>query len=77
MTFNGNAEFAGIVYAPNADVTVKGGGSAGEMVGALYANNISFNGGTTLHYDQALGDVGMVIEYRIASWYEDNQLTRQ
>jgi hypothetical protein len=77
MTFNGNAEFAGVIYAPDAAVTVKGGGSSGEMVGAIYADTIFFNGQTTLHYDQALSDAGAVIDYRIAAWFEDNTLTRQ
>ena len=76
MTVDGNGQFSGVIYAPNASVSAKGGGSSGDMYGAIYANTIFFNGQTSLHYDQALADAGAVIDYRIASWYEDNTLTR-
>ncbi len=76
MTVDGNGQFAGMIYAPNADVLVKGGGSSGDMYGSIVADNIIFTGGTSLHYDEALSDIGAVIDYRIASWLEDNQLTR-
>ena len=76
MTVDGNGQFAGVMYAPNASITAKGGGSTGDIWGAIYAKSIFFNGGTSLHYDQALGDAGAVIDYRISSWYEDNTLTR-
>lgn len=76
ISIAGNADFAGIIYAPNSDVAAKGGGNSGAIYGAIIANTIFFNGGTTLHYDVALGDLGAVIDYRIASWYEDNTLTK-
>ena len=76
LTVNGNGQFAGMIYAPSASATVKGGGSSGAMYGSIFANSIFFNGTTNLHYDSAQGDVGAVIDYRIASWYEDNSLTR-
>jgi Tfp pilus assembly protein PilX len=76
MTVDGNGQFAGLIYAPNAAVSAKGGGSSGDIYGAIVANTIFFNGQTSLHYDTALGDHGAVIDYRIASWYEDNTLTR-
>ena len=76
ITIDGNGSFAGVIYAPTSATSVKGGGSSGDMFGAITAKTIFFNGNTTLHYDQALGDVGAVIDYRIASWYEDNTLTR-
>ena len=76
MTVNGNGQFAGMIYAPSASASVRGGGSSGAMYGSIFANSIFFNGVTNLHYDSAQGDVGAVIDYRIASWYEDNSLTR-
>jgi Tfp pilus assembly protein PilX len=76
MTIDGNGQFAAMLYAPNATVEAKGGGSTGNMYGAIYANTIKFTGGTALHYDQADGDAGAVIDYRPASWLEDNTLTR-
>jgi|GEM_PF-936910 len=76
MTVDGNGQFAGLIYAPSAAVSAKGGGSSGDMYGAVVADTIFFNGGTSLHYDTAMGDNGAVIDYRVASWYEDNTLTR-
>ena len=48
----GGAAAAGVVYAPNASVTLTGGGS---WNGAIIANNVTDTGGTTVHYDRALG----------------------
>lgn len=72
----GNGVFAGILYAPNSSVSARGSGNRGDIFGAIIANTIFFNGTTSLHYDQALGDLGAVIDYRISSWYEDNTLAR-
>lgn len=72
----GNGIFAGILYAPNSAVSARGSGNNGDIYGAIIANTIFFNGTTSLHYDQALGDLGAVIDYRISSWYEDNTLAR-
>jgi hypothetical protein len=76
MTVDGNGQFAGMIYAPNASVTVKGGGNSGDIYGSIFANSIFFNGVTSLHYDHAQATAGAVIDYHIASWYEDNTLTR-
>lgn len=76
ISIAGNGVFAGILYAPSASVQAQGSGNNGDIYGAIIANTIFFNGTTSLHYDQALGDIGAVIDYRIASWYEDTTLTR-
>jgi hypothetical protein len=76
ITVDGNGQWAGVIYAPNSTVSVKGGGSSGDMWGSITGDTIYFTGGTSLHYDAALGDNGAVIDYRVASWYEDNTLTR-
>ncbi len=76
LSVDGNGQFAGMIYAPSASASVRGGGSSGAMYGSIFANTIFFNGVTKLHYDTAQGDKGAVIDYRIASWYEDNSLTR-
>ena len=76
MTVDGNGQFAGMIYAPSATVSVKGGGSSGDMYGSIFANNINFVGATSLHYDSAQGDVSSVVDYRIGSWYEDTTLAR-
>jgi len=72
----GNGVFSGILYAPNSSVSAKGSGNSGDIFGAIIANTIRFTGTSSLHYDQALGDFGAVIDYRISSWYEDNTLVK-
>ena len=37
----------------------------------LWASRYSGNGNTTLHYDLALANVGVPVDYRIASYVED------
>ncbi|EDY21785.1 hypothetical protein CfE428DRAFT_1031 [Chthoniobacter flavus Ellin428] len=74
IDISGNGVFSGVVYAPNSSVSVKGGGSNGEFDGAIIGNTISFTGDTKLHYDTALGNQGAVLNYSIASWFEDNTL---
>jgi hypothetical protein len=49
----GTAQY-GVVYAPNAAVTMN---NANALYGAVVANTISFAGGGTVHYDQALSSL--------------------
>lgn len=77
ITVNGNGIFAGVIYAPNASVTAKGSGNNGDIYGAIIAHDIFFNGTTSLHYDTALGNKGAVLDYTIASWFEDNTLNAE
>ena len=44
----GNGDFAGIVYAPNADVDVNGNGN---VSGAIVGDNITLVGNAAFHYD--------------------------
>lgn len=76
MTIRGNGAFAGVVYAPNSRLSIEGGGTTGDLFGAFVGRYINFTGGTVLHYDLALAEEGMIAGYRMASWYEDNVLTR-
>ena len=55
FTFKGNASFTGIVYAPEADFTLGGGGlNDYDFVGACVVNTIKMNGHFHFHYDEAL-----------------------
>lgn len=51
----GNGSFAGIIYAPNAHLSLRAGGSGFEhFSGAAIARSITFNGPWRVHYDEAL-----------------------
>jgi len=51
---SGNADYSGLVYAPNADVSLRGGGSSGQFSGAIIAYSVTFNGNYDFHYDVQL-----------------------
>jgi hypothetical protein len=54
-----NAGFTGQIIAPEADVTLGGGGSTPyDFAGQLVANSLNLNGHYSLHYDEALGALG-------------------
>ncbi|MCX7915585.1 MAG: hypothetical protein N3A53_04700, partial [Verrucomicrobiae bacterium] len=64
----GNGVFVGCVYAPNADLQIQGGGTNGDMAGAIVAKSITMTGTTNFHYDESLREVGPGASYDIASW---------
>ena len=69
----GNGEITAAVYAPGHDVTIKGGGSSGHVFGSVVGKTVTMNGVTNLHYDEALGSNGLINNYQIVSWFEDNR----
>lgn len=68
FTLSGNGQWIGVVYAPEAAMTMNGGGAHGDMSGAVVANTIALNGGTQFHYDESLSESGPTASYDIASW---------
>lgn len=72
VDISGNGQLSAAVYAPQADIVLNGGGSNGQVFGALAGNRVSFNGnGTVLHYDEALQKVkGTVLGFRTKTWQE-------
>ena len=58
------------IYAPNANLEMKGGGSSGMVLGSMVAKTISMNGGTDFHYDEALGKLGTGNPFGIVKWRE-------
>jgi choice-of-anchor A domain-containing protein len=66
----GNGNFHGVVYAPQADITLNGGGNLGAAYGSLAGKTVSFNGnGTFLHYDESLRQMtGVIRDYKLHSW---------
>lgn len=55
VNLSGNASFTGTIYAPDANLSMGGGGSSTyDFVGSLIANSISLNGHFKFHYDENL-----------------------
>jgi hypothetical protein len=73
IDISGNAAFTGVIYAPQADVTMNGGGNnTYDVVGAIVANSAKMNGHFNFHYDEALGRAKILSKYSVASWRELN-----
>lgn len=70
IDFRGNAEFTGTIYAPQAALTMGGGGSdAIDFSGACVVKSVTMNGHMHFHYDEALGTLGPTV-YKAAFWRE-------
>lgn len=73
FTLNGNGEFSGVLVAPNAALTMNGGGnSRQDFTGALMVDSVRMNGHFNFHYDEALGRMGGNGRFLITSWKEVN-----
>ncbi|MDA1277130.1 MAG: hypothetical protein O2960_24210 [Verrucomicrobia bacterium] len=71
LSLSGNAAFTGVIYAPQADFSMNGGGSSSyDLVGAGVVNSISMNGHFNFHYDEALGNLGSGAGFIVTSWNE-------
>jgi hypothetical protein len=71
ITFKGNAAFTGTIYAPEAAVTLNGGGSDSyDFVGSCIAKSITLNGHFMFHFDEDLLINGPASGYRAIRWSE-------
>ena len=71
LTLQGNAEFLGSVYAPQAAAKFGGGGSSGQdFMGASVTASATLAGHFKFHYDESLGAFGPRRGYAIVSWNE-------
>jgi hypothetical protein len=71
LDYTGNSAFVGVIYAPNADLQLGGGGSTPyDFVGAGIARTIKMNGHFNFHYDEALGKYGPMRGFIVTSWNE-------
>jgi hypothetical protein len=71
VTLQGNGEFIGTIYAPQAALTFGGGGSSGEdFIGAAVGASVKMGGHYKFHYDENLGKFGYVRGYTVVSWNE-------
>ncbi len=64
---NGGAGFAGAIYAPNAEVTLTGGGN---VFGAVVGGKVNVSGNGQFHYDEALGETGLIAYFEVREWVE-------
>lgn len=75
LSYSGNGMFVGLVYAPNANLTLNGGGSSDEdFVGASVTKSALMNGNFKFHYDEALDKYGPFRGFIVTSW---NEMTPQ
>jgi hypothetical protein len=71
IKFTGNAAFTGTIYAPEAAVTLGGGGNnTYDVVGSIIANTVTMNGHFNFHFDENLIAAGPSRGYVAASWRE-------
>jgi hypothetical protein len=71
ISFSGNSAFTGTIYAPDADVTLTGGGTSDyDFVGSLVAKSIKLNGHFMFHYDEDLITSGPSRGYVATHWTE-------
>jgi hypothetical protein len=71
VNLQGNGEFAGTVYAPQAQLNLGGGGSnLTDLMGASVTGSVKINGHFNFHYDESLGVYGPRRGYTINTWSE-------
>jgi hypothetical protein len=70
IKLHGNGVLHAAVYAPNANVELKGGGSSGEACGSIVANDVRITGNYAFHYDEALAKEGSGNPFAIGRWRE-------
>ena len=67
VEIKGNGVLSGVVYAPNASVTIVGNG---DVMGSVVANDIKVTGEANFHYDESLGNFGGGNPFRVTRWDE-------
>lgn len=70
IKISGNGNLSGVIYAPNADISAKGGGNAGFVYGSLVGNTLKFTGNDWFIYDESLGDGDDNSRLGIEDWDE-------
>jgi hypothetical protein len=70
ISVSGNGQLSAVLYAPNANLTMNGGGSSGHVMGAAVADTISVTGGSEFHYDEALASLTSGNPFGVSLWSE-------
>ena len=73
VSFGGNSQITASIYAPGHDVTVNGSGTNGHVYGSIVGKTVTMTGVSNLHHDERLGSTGVINNYKIVSWFEDNR----
>jgi hypothetical protein len=63
----GNGGVSAVVYAPNADVSIKGNG---DVFGAVVGNTVTMTGGGAFHYDLSLANMNGNPLFQPSKWVE-------
>jgi hypothetical protein len=58
ITCSGSSTFYGVIYAPEANLTLTGGGSGNNSVGALVAKSLMLLSHWAIHFDESLREYG-------------------
>lgn len=66
----GNGVLSGIVYAPNSNLEMKGGGNGGNVFGAGVADTVKIAGGANFHYDESLARLNTNNVWKLTQWLE-------
>lgn len=70
INVSGNGSLSAVVYAPNGDISAKGGGNAGFMHGSLIGASLTFTGNDSFYYDESLGNLDNDSRFGINTWTE-------
>jgi hypothetical protein len=70
ITYGGTSSFIGCIYAPEADLTLNGGGSNNGLIGSSITKSITMNGHYNFHFDEALLSLGPARGYSVTTWTE-------
>ena len=70
IKLHGNGAAQAAIFAPNADLELKGGGSSGVFIGAVVVKTAFINGNFEFHFDEDLANIGSADVYAVGSWRE-------
>jgi hypothetical protein len=71
VKFRGNFSYTGVIYAPDANFSLGGGGNnTYDFVGAVMAKTIKFNGHVHIHADLGIRPDFPIALYVVESWNE-------
>jgi hypothetical protein len=74
ISVNGNGTLRGVIYAPNGNITINGGGSnkgdTGDIYGAAVGYDVTLHGNAKLYWDKALAAQSAKTVLRVAEWSE-------
>jgi hypothetical protein len=70
IDLKGTTSFLGVIYAPNAALTLSGGGNNNSLIGSAIVKSVTLNGHYDFHFDMALLTNGPVRGYIAGGWQE-------